>query len=159
MFYWTVHPEWPPAGAVDLLGPAAVWPALAALCITGAWALTTLGPRSILPMGRGMAVLAYLAVLALIAGYFAALYLWFAATGLDATEHAYPATVAVLHLWSIAFAIAGAVMAAFCAVSALAGRTDARHNADQMNTRLFWHYAWGFAIISLALTALFPLVA
>ena len=150
---------------MPLLGlePAAAgleWPILAGAAVLGAWLLCAFVPERVMPLGRGWTAAALLGVAVLAAGYCAALWIWLVVVAkLDPTAHAYPAAVMVLHLWSGAFALVGIVMALFSAASVLAGRTDARHNADQVNTRLFWHYAFGFAAVSLLVTTLFPMLA
>lgn len=65
----------------------------------------------------------------------------------------------ILHLRSAAFVAVGAVVAACSAASALAGRTGADHDADRVDTRLYRHFATGFAVVSPIVTSGFPMVS
>lgn len=160
MFYWTIHPAWPPENAVSLRADGAVWPLVATGSVLAAWALCAAVPGRLMLLGRVTPALALAGAALLAAGYCAALWLWLVeAAALDPTSHVYPAAVMILHLWSAVFVAIGAIMAAFSAASVLAGRTDADHDADQVNTRLYWHFSIGFAVVSLIVTSGFPMLS
>jgi cytochrome c oxidase subunit I+III len=154
-FYWTVRDDFPPASSPE---PVAIWPAIGAASIVGAWALMILARRlnarssswtqlSIL----SAAALAALGALAFIAGP------WLG--GLDPKVHVYPATVWLLVIWAAAHVAIGVIMQLFCVVSRIAGRTTARFDMDLHNATLYWHFTALTAVITALVVAGFPAVA
>lgn len=159
-FFWTVHPEWPPADAVPLVadGSGLVWPLLAAACLVLAWWLVARVPAW-LERGRELAMAAYGGAAIAAIGYGAALAYWLLGVArLDPSEHVYPATVLVLHLYAGVHVAVGLVMCLYGLARVAVGHATAEHDIDPINIRLFWHFALMMGATSLAVTALFPLV-
>jgi cytochrome c oxidase subunit I+III len=155
-FFWTVREDFPPA---PVTGPGVLWPAAGAVLVLASWGLTVLACRwnrsgATGPCVAGLVwapVLALLGAAALLAGPWT--------TGLDPTSHSYPATVWLLAGWTAVHLVVGVVMQLFCLASRLTGRTTARHDIDLSNTALYWHFAALTAVVTVATTAGFPLVA
>jgi cytochrome c oxidase subunit I+III len=155
-YFWTIHDDFPPAGAV---GPGVFWPVLAALLVGSAWGLALLARRLnrserargfYLSLG-GSVVLALLGAAALLAGPWQ--------TGLDPSSHAYSATVWLLMSWSALHVVIGVIMLLYCVARRLAGRMTARHDIDIHNVALYWHFTWLTVAISVLVGAGFPLVS
>jgi cytochrome c oxidase subunit I+III len=81
------------------------------------------------------------------------------ATGLDPTRHAYPAIVWVLVLWTAAHVALGILMQLYCVARSFAGRLTRDHDIDLHNVVLYWHFAAVTAAVTVAIIALFPLLA
>ncbi|MDX6749781.1 cytochrome c oxidase subunit I [Geminicoccaceae bacterium 1502E] len=155
-FYWTIHPEFPPADQPD---PSPLWLGLSLLLLLGAWALT-LAARLRNAAGHTFTLrLALVAgtVLSLLGG--AALLLAGWLPGLDPTSHVYPAIVWVLLIWTAVHAVLGAVMQLYCIAGSIAGRLTPRFDIDIWNVTLFWHFMALTALITVAVLALFPMAA
>ncbi len=155
-FYWTVHEDFPPAGAA---GPGTFWPILAAGLGLGAWLLTWLSARwnridrsgafyasMLVAAGLSMA-----AVAALAAGP------WF--SGMDPTSHAYPAILWLLVVWTGLHLVAGTVMIFYCTARRMAGRMTARFDIDIRNVALYWHFVAVTVVVTVVVIAGFPYVA
>jgi cytochrome c oxidase subunit I+III len=82
---------------------------------------------------------------------------WFA--GLDPTAHVYPAVVWILLIWTVLHVGAGIIMQLYCVAGSLAGRLTPAHDIDICNVTLFWHFVAATALITVAVVALFPMVA
>ena len=155
-FFWTIHDDFPPAGVT---GPGWVWPMVAAIIVLVAWALT-LGSR--LVNARGAPAIARLmlagAIVAALGGA-AALLAGPWTTGLDPTEHAYPAIVWALALWTALHLGTGAIMQAYCLARSLFGKLTPTHDADLWNVTLYWHFTGFCALLTAAVIGGFPLLA
>jgi cytochrome c oxidase subunit I+III len=79
--------------------------------------------------------------------------------GLAPTEHAYPASVWVLLGWAAAHLALGVVMQGYCLARSLGGKLTARWDIDIHNVVLYWHFAAVTGVVTLAVVALFPLLA
>jgi cytochrome c oxidase subunit I+III len=153
-YFWTIHEDFPPAGA---RGPGLLWPALGALLVAAAWGLTLLARRAnrmdraaTFYLALGGAVLAALAgAAALIAGPLR--------TGLDPAGHAYGATVWLLLIWAALHCVIGVVMQLYCVARRAARHMTARHDIDIHNVALYWHFALFTALVSVLVCAGFPL--
>src|SRR5690606_24930058 len=135
-FFWTVHADFPPAGA----GPGVVWPLIALGAGTASWALTLAARRTNRHTGSfsfhaslGLAAACALAcTLALFAGpHF---------SGMRPTTHVYPAIVWVLSIWTALHVAVGLVMQLYCIARRATGRMTARHDSEIHNIALYWHF-------------------
>jgi cytochrome c oxidase subunit I+III len=155
-FYWTIHDDFPPDPSP---GPGVFWPALSAVLLLGAWAVTVLARgwnRHDRPIAfyTGLLFAIGLAVAgsgALVAGP------WL--TGLDPTTHSYPAMVWLLVIWTVIHASLGVIMQLYCIARRLAGHMTARYDIDIHNVALYWHFTATTVVITVAVIAGFPLVA
>ena len=155
-FYWTIHPDYPPASIAD---PDPWWAVGALALLLLAWALTVVALRANRAARRGTFYAALgLGAATAIAGA-GALYASPAAAGMDATAHAYPAIVWTLALWTIVQVAAGVLMQVYCLARAGAGLLTPQHDIDIANVTLFWHFMAVTAAITVAVIAGFPLVA
>ena len=155
-FYWTIHPQWPPAGTAQA---GAFWPVIATCSVALLW-VGCLAARKWNRNGRTTSARivlfgAALATLASLAG----LMLAPLSDGLDPTSHAYPATVWVLSGWAAAHLAVAVVMLLYCLARSLAGRMTSAHDIDLCNTTLFIQFAAPTALITLAVLYLFPLAS
>jgi cytochrome c oxidase subunit I+III len=155
-FFWTVHPDFPPAESPAL---GLFWPATAVVLLLGAWLLTLLC-RSLNKHDKAIAfyaalvlavVLALTGAVALLAGP------WYA--NLDPTRHVYPATVWILLAWTAIQVTVGVIMQLYCFARRIAGRMSARHDIDIYNVALYWHFTALTAVMAIAVVAGFPLLA
>ncbi|ESR23868.1 cytochrome c oxidase subunit I [Lutibaculum baratangense] len=152
-FYWTVHPDFPPAGAgADAPG----WFLLGAGLLLASWLATTTA-RRVLSAGNEAAfpMLIVAAILAA-AGGTAALIHAPAAAGLDPTADVYPATVWVLVIWTAVHAGAGIVMQLYCLARFAARRLTATYDIDIWNVALFWHFVAVTVAVTTATVVGFP---
>jgi cytochrome c oxidase subunit I+III len=155
-FFWTLHADFPPNPPP---GPGLVWPLLGATLVTGAWGLTLLARRrnglsADGPFQTALGVAVALAIAgagALVAGP------WL--TGLDPTQHVYPATVWVLTGWAAAHVGLGVIMQLYCSAGRLAGRLTPEYGIDIANVALYWHFCVLTVLVTVAVLAGFPLVA
>jgi cytochrome c oxidase subunit I+III len=155
-FFWTVRSDFPPDPTP---GPGVFWPVVAAALLLGAWALTLLARRwnrndNAAGFYAGLVLASALAAAGgatLLAGPWV--------TGLDPKSHAYPATVWILVIWTAAHAVVGVVMQLYCVARRVAGRMTARYDIDISNVALYWHFTALTVVITVAVTAGFPLVA
>ena len=154
-FYWTVRPDFPPAGP----GPGVAWPLFGGALLLIAW-LLTLAARQWNRQDRGSLVHGglTLAAISALAGS-VALFSGPWQEGLDPTRHVYGAIVWVLVLWTLVHAGIGVVMHGFCIAARAAGRLTARYDIHIQNVTLYWH----FTAVTIAVTVLvlvgFPAVA
>jgi cytochrome c oxidase subunit I+III len=155
-FYWTVHADFPPQASP---GPGPGWLVLGLALLLLSWLLTLLARgwnrREQVRVMQGAlaaaAVLAGLGGASLLAGP------WFA--GLDPTANVYPAVVWILLIWTVLHVGAGVVMHLYCVAGSFAGRLTPTHDIDICNVTLFWHFVAATALITVAVVALFPMVA
>jgi cytochrome c oxidase subunit I+III len=154
-FFWTIHEDFPPAIAA---GPGVLWPAIAAVLLLIAWIFMLLARRwnsrdwaagfyggLLVSAGSGAAGIA-----ALLAGPFV--------TELDPTRHVYDATVWILVLWTAVHVFVGLLMQLYCAARRAFGRMTARHDIDISNVVLYWHFVAVTVMLTVGVTAGFPLV-
>jgi cytochrome c oxidase subunit I+III len=155
-FYWTVHADFPPA---DAPGPGLFWPLLGLALLLAAW-LGTLLARGWNRRGQVGAMRAALAAGAALAfGGGASLLAGPWANGLEPTAHVYPAIVWILLIWAVLHVGAGIIMQLYCLARSLARRLTPEHDIDICNVALFWHFVAATALMTVAVVALFPLVA
>ncbi|MDQ1081884.1 cytochrome c oxidase subunit I [Pseudoroseomonas cervicalis] len=159
-FFWTVHPVFPPTDAAGQpLGPGLLWPGLAFLALAGSWlCMLWARRRNAAGSAAGLRLGLVLALLLGLASGAAMLYAPWQA-GLQPTTHAYPATVWVLLGWAALHLALGALMQAYGLARSLAGRLTAERDIDLHNIVLYTHFAALTGLVTLAVTALFPLVA
>jgi cytochrome c oxidase subunit I+III len=155
-FFWTVRSDFPPDPTP---GPGVFWPVVAAVLLLGAWALTLLARRWNRNDNAAGVYAGLLLASALAAAGGAALLAGPWVTGLDPKSHAYPATVWILVIWTAAHAVVGVVMQLYCVARRVAGRMTARYDIDISNVALYWHFTALTVVITVAVTAGFPLVA
>ncbi len=155
-FFWTVHPQFPPAG-ID--GPGWLWPAVSALFGAAAWG-ATLAARELnaadrVPLARAALlaglVAAALSAVALVAGP--------VTTGLDPTTHSYPAIVWALVVWVVLHLATGMLMQGYCLARSIYGKMTPRYDADIRNVALYWHFAGFSALLTALVIGGFPLLA
>ncbi len=152
-FFWTVHPEFPPAGAPI---PGMAWPLLGGALLLASWGLTW-GGRAVNRRGgvqrfRAMLVAATLCAAAGVAALCAGP--WYA--GMDPTAHSWPAIVWALVLWTGAHIAVGVVMQLFCLAGSLSGRLTPRYDSDIWNVELYWHFMAFTVAVTAACLAFFP---
>ena len=152
-FYWTIHREFPPAGAA---GPGVFWPVAAAAMLSGAWFLTILARRWNRADRPGWFQLALLAAVVLSVG--GSLALLRSVQGMDPTEHVYPAIVWILVIWTVIHAALGIIMQLYCMARRAAGRMTATHDIDISNVTLYWHFVEITTAGTVAVIAGFPLL-
>jgi cytochrome c oxidase subunit I len=154
-FFWTVHPAFPPRG---IEGPGWQWPLVAGGFIILTWG-ATLGARLAnaagrVALARGLLAAgllgAVLSGLALMAGPWT--------TGLDPTEHSYPAIVWGLVVWIVLHLAAGMVMQAYALARSIFGKLTPRHDADLWNVTLYWHFTGFCALLTALVIGGFPLL-
>ncbi|MFC4670473.1 cytochrome c oxidase subunit I [Seohaeicola nanhaiensis] len=152
-FFWTVHPDFPPPGSAT---PGLFWPAVAGALTLAAWGLTLAARRlnasGAIPAARWALALSLPATLAAGAAFIAGPW----AGGMDPTAHSYPAITCALILWAVAHLAAGAIMQGYCLARSLAGKMDARHDANIWNVTLYWHFMLFAGLVTAAVTGLAP---
>jgi cytochrome c oxidase subunit I+III len=151
-----VHADFPPAASP---GPGLAWPLLGLALLLGSW-LSTLLARGWNGRGHVQAMRVALVAAVALAGLGGAALLagpW--ANGLDPTAHVYPAIVWILLIWATLHVGAGIIMQLYCVARSLAGRLTPAHDIDIWNVTLFWHFVAATALITVAVVALFPMVA
>ena len=79
-------------------------------------------------------------------------------TGLEPTTHAYAATVWILVIWTAVHVFVGLIMQLYCAARRMAGRMTSRYDIDISNVALYWHFVAITVVITVAVTAGFPLL-
>ena len=154
-FFWTAGRGFPPAGA----GPGVTWPMVALGLTVAAWALTVAArevhARGGVPVARALLVVGLLVSLAAAAAGLAGPW----TTGLDPTQHAYPAMVWTLAGWTAIHAVIGAIMQAYALARSLAGRMDPQHDADLRNITVYQHFMALTGVLTFLTIGLFPEVA
>ncbi|PXA99093.1 cytochrome ubiquinol oxidase subunit I [Nostoc sp. 3335mG] len=152
-FFWTIHPDFPPPG-ID--GPGWFWPLVAGVLTLLVWGLT-LAARQV-NAGGNPAAARRLLVLAL-AGTLAAGIAFMAGpwtTGLDPTQHAYPAIVWALVIWVLAHLLTGMLMLGYCVARSAFGKMTPSYDADIWNVTLYWHFAAFSGVLTAAVIGGFP---
>jgi Heme/copper-type cytochrome/quinol oxidases, subunit 1 len=152
-FFWTIHPQFPPAGVE---GPGWFWPMVAGLLVLLTWGLT-LAARSINGAGNsGMArlMLGASLVVTICSGLALAAGPW--TTGLDPTSHSYPAIVWCLVLWVLAHLATGLVMQAYGLARLAYGKATPTHDADLWNITLYWHFTAFSGVLTALVIGGFP---
>ncbi len=153
-FFWTIHADF----TAGLAGPGAFWPMIAGGLFLAAWLLMLLA-RGINWRGgwAGMRLCLAVAIALAAAGSAAGLYgPW--SHGMDPAEHSYPAIVWILVLWTAAHGAVAVIMQAYCLARSFAGRLTPRHDIDLLNVVLYWHFLLVTALVTFAVTGLFPLL-
>ncbi|MGQ9424492.1 cytochrome c oxidase subunit I [Gilvimarinus sp. F26214L] len=154
-FFWTVHEEFPPANSP---GPGLFWPLLAAGFLLGAWLLTLAAARC---NKRDRSAGFYGTLLAAVILNISGMYSLFAGpwhNALIASEHAYPATVWVLVIWTLLHLGIGLIMQLYCIARRAAGAMTGQWDTDIRNVSLYWHFMALTVVITVSVIALFPLV-
>jgi cytochrome c oxidase subunit I+III len=155
-FYWSLRPDFPPAGTD---GPGAIWPAAGAMLLLAAWGLTlTARSQNRADRAAGFYPFLALAVVSAAAGSGALLAgPWL--TGLSPTRHVYDATVWLLAIWSSLHVFTGVIMQCYCLARRAAGRLTSAHAIDIEDTVVFWHFVAFTVVVTTIVIAGFPLVA
>jgi len=155
-YFWTIHEDFPPAGAT---GPGIAWPMLALLLGLSAWGASLLA-RRFNERERGGAFHAAAGTSAVLAmTTVAALLLGPATTGMDPSSHVYPAVVWLLSAWTAVHVAVGVLMLLYCIARRFAGRMGPRHDIDIRNVVLYWHFVAVTLVVTIATIAGFPLLA
>ncbi|AHE54702.1 cytochrome c oxidase subunit I [Sphingomonas sanxanigenens] len=152
-FYWTVHPDFPPA---ELGHPGAGWTMAALALLLAGW-LATIGARNANARGgTGLSrlLLAFGALASLAGGAATLAGPW--VNGLDPVAHVYPAIVWVIAIWTAVHAGVGLIMQLYGLASSLAGRVTPTHDGDLHNIALYQHFMAFTALVSLCTIGLFP---
>lgn len=152
-FYWTIHPEFPPASQPSLSWQWAVQCLFFSVLAWGA----TLGARQ--ANRRDQAGTYYTLVAVGIGAALATAVLLLrglSSAGFDPTSHAYPAIVSVLVWWTVLHLGLGVIMQAYCLARRAAGRMTAHYDADVTNVALYWHFAGSTALVTIGVVAGFP---
>jgi cytochrome c oxidase subunit I+III len=156
LFYWTIHPEFPPAGQPGLDGPGVQWPMIAMALLLASW-LLTVGAREWNARGRttiariamlAAAVASGLGAVAALAGPWT--------SGLDPAAHVYPAIVWVLAIWVAAHGALTIIMLLYVLARSLAGRMTPSHDNDLRNVTVYQHFIALSAVTTFPLLAFFP---
>jgi cytochrome c oxidase subunit I+III len=155
-FFWTVHADFPPEAEPRL---GLVWPLLGLVLLLGSWLLTLLarGWNRREHVRTTRTSLATAAALACVGGVSLLAGPWLA--GLDPTANVYPAVVWILLIWTVLHVGAGIIMQLYCVARSLAGLLTPAFDIDICNVTLFWHFVAATALITVAVVALFPMVA
>jgi heme/copper-type cytochrome/quinol oxidase subunit 3 len=156
LFYWTIHPEFPPAGQPGLEGPGVQWPMIAMALFLASW-LLTVGARQWNARARVTAARTALlgAVAASGAGGLAALAgPW--TSGLEPAAHVYPAIVWVLVIWVAAHAVLAIIMLLYVLARSIAGRMTPTYDGDLRNVTVYQHFLVLSALTTFPLLAFFP---
>ena len=155
-FFWTLHDDFPPDPST---GPGLFWPLAGSALALASWLLTIAARRYNRRDSAGLFYSAMIAAVVLALSAAAALVAGPWTTGLDPTLHVYPAVVWVLVAWTAAHLVIGVIMQLYCIARRLAGRMTGRHDIDQRNITLYWHFCVLTVLITVAVIAGFPLVA
>ncbi len=151
-FFWTINQDF----TGGLSGPGVFWPMAALGLYATAWA-ATVGAREVnrrghVGLARGLivigALLASVGCVAALAGPWT--------TGMDPTDHVYPAIVWILVIWTVAHGVVGVIMQLYCLARSLAGRMTSRHDMEICNVALYWHFMLVTAVTTFAVVGLFP---
>ena len=154
-FFWTIHPEFPPAGAdTPHFGLAALGMALAALAWLTVWQAQDRHHAGSVAAARAGLPLAALLAAGAIAAFGGSAWIG----GLVPTRHAFDATCWIMIIWLGLHVGLGIVMLLYCLAGSLAGRMTPRHDADLANVLLYWHFMFVTAALTFALIGLFPLL-
>ncbi|MVA82542.1 cytochrome c oxidase subunit I [Agrobacterium vitis] len=151
-FFWTIHQDF----TGGLSGPGVFWPMAALGLYAAAWA-ATIGGREVNRRGKvGLArALIMIGALLASAGCCAAIAgPW--SSGMDPTEHVYPAIVWVLVIWTAVHGVVGVIMQFYCLARSFAGRMTPRYDMEICNAALYWHFMLVTAVTTFAVVGLFP---
>ncbi|MCC6509883.1 MAG: hypothetical protein IT423_12295 [Pirellulaceae bacterium] len=154
-FYWTIHADFPPANSP---GPGVGWLLGGGTCIAcawiGCWACMGFNRRD----NRFGFYIVILVSLVTAVGGLAAMLAGPWTTGLDPTQHVYPAIVWVLVGWTSLHLGLGALMIFYCWLRRAFGRMTQQYDADIVNVTLYWHFMAITTLITVGVVAGFPLV-
>ena len=154
IYFFTIHTDFPPP---DADGPGLLWPLVSLAFFAASWLLTLVSHR-LLRRGRVSAARLLMAAGAATSVAAAAALLWGPwVTDLQPTVHVYPATVWLLAIWTAIHALVGTVMLGYCLARSLAGKLTPKYDIDLANVALYWHFAAGTGLVTVAVIALFPL--
>ena len=159
LFYWTIHPDFPPAPTQGLAGPGLYWPMVALALVLAGWALT-LAAREANARGRVWLTRGALTAAAAATGAGGLAGLagpWLA--GLDPVQHVYPAIVWVLALWIAVHAALGVVMQIFVLARSFAGQMTPMYDADVRNVTVYHHFLALSALVTFLMIGFFPRLA
>ncbi|CAH0343454.1 cytochrome c oxidase subunit I [Rhizobium sp. CECT 9324] len=151
-FFWTINQDF----TGGLRGPGVFWPMAALGLYATAWA-ATVGAREVNRRGHVGLARSLIVIGALLAsvGCVAALAgPW--TTGMDPTDHVYPAIVWILVIWTVAHGVVGVIMQLYCLARSLTGRMTSRHDMEICNVALYWHFMLVTAVTTFAVVGLFP---
>lgn len=151
-FFWTIHQDF----TGGLSGPGVFWPMAALGLFVAAWGATN-GARAVNRHGHVSLMRALIVIAAVLAsaGCIAALAgPW--TTGLDPTEHVYPAIVWILVIWATVHGGVGVIMLLYCLARSLAGLLTPRHDMEICNVALYWHFMLVTALVTFGVVGLFP---
>ena len=154
-YFFTIHADFPPPTAV---GPGVFWPSIALLLFASAWTAALfariLNRAGRVGPARGLMAAGSVASLAA-----SATLLWGPFTnGLDPSAHVYPATVWVLAIWTAVHGGVGGLMLGYCLARSYADRMTPEYDIDISNVALYWHFAGGTALVTVATLAYFPML-
>lgn len=155
-FYWTIHEDFPPNDAV---GPGSFWPLVGGALLVAAWILTVFSRRWNRKDRTRLfyAAIAMASLLGIAGSVGLVLGPW--TTGMNPSEHVYPAIVWLLVGWTVVHVAVGIVMLGYCAARRAARRMTHRYDADIVNVTLYWHFIALTVFITVMVIAGFPLVA
>lgn len=151
-FFWTIHQDF----TGGLGGPGVYWPMVALGLFATAWA-ATVGARQVNRRGHVWLARALLIIGVLLASVGCGAALagpW--TSGMDPTEHVYPAIVWVLVIWATVHGALGIIMQLYCLARSLAGRMTPRHDMEICNVALYWHFMLVTALTTFGVVGLFP---
>lgn len=153
-FFWTRHPDFPPADMAAT--PGAFWPMVALAVALASWALTV-AARQLNAAGSVGAARAALAAGAAFSAY--GVYAGLAGpwlSGMDPEAHVYPAIVWTLAIWTAAHSAVAIIMQGYTLARSIAGRMTPTYDADVRNITVYMHFFALTAIVTYATIGLFP---
>jgi cytochrome c oxidase subunit I+III len=154
-FYWTVDKNFPPVDQPEL---GYQWPLIAAALILLSWIFTWLGRyfnrKDIAP------IYYFLLSMAFITGVAGSVALWWSpkSVQMDPTSHVYPAMVWILMGWTALHVLTGNLMQVYCMARRFFNKMTSEYDADITNVTLYWHFIALTTVITIAVTAGFPLL-
>ena len=153
-FFWTRHPDFPPADMAA--APGAFWPMVALAVALVSWTLTVAARQLNAAGSVGAARMALAAGAAFSAyGVYAGLAgPWL--SGMDPKAHVYPAIVWTLAIWTAAHSGVAIIMQGYTLARSIAGRMTPKYDADVRNITVYMHFFALTAIVTYATIGLFP---
>lgn len=153
-FFWTRHPDFPPADMAA--APGAFWPMVALAVALLSWTLTVAARQLNAAGSVGAARMALAAGAAFSAyGVYAGLAgPWL--SGMDPEAHVYPAIVWTLAIWTAAHSGVAIIMQGYTLARSIAGRMTPKYDADVRNITVYMHFFALTAIVTYATIGLFP---
>jgi heme/copper-type cytochrome/quinol oxidase subunit 3 len=146
--YWKSAPALSPASAMQA-------PVLAAVGLTGAWALLvwscTLNEQRL----RLPCLLTLIGALLMATGGIRALLNDSWTVSMMLTEQTTPAVIWLLTAWTAVHAMLGMLMIAYCTARCLFGRLESAHDAHMHNSLLYWTFLLFTAWITIAILMLY----